>query len=127
MTKRRHTPGEIVAKLEEADTMHSEGKLHSEIARALGVSVMTYHRWRKARHNHPVGLPNGPGEPAMSVDPDGDHHQGVDPHLQRTHELQLENTRLRRVVTDLLLEKLKLEEALEERNRSPRRDLMNGS
>jgi hypothetical protein len=125
MTKRRHTLGEIAAKLGEADTMHSEGRLHSEIARALGVSVMTYHRWRKARHNHPAHLPAGQGEPAISADRNEDH-QGIDPHLGRTHELQLENSRLRRLVTDLLLEKLKLEEALEDRKRSPRRDVMNG-
>jgi hypothetical protein len=37
----------------------------------------------------------------------------------RIAELQLENSRLRRLVTDLLLEKIKLEEAAE-RQKSPR-------
>jgi hypothetical protein len=45
--KRKHSNAEIAAKLAEAEGLATQGKLQSEIARALGVSVMTLHRWRK--------------------------------------------------------------------------------
>ena len=68
-----------------------------EIARALGVSVMTLYRWRKAPPgSHPVR--------------EADQADGMRGRGDRIAELQLENSRLRRLVTDLLLEKVKLEE-----------------
>ena len=48
MSKKRHTAQEIGVKLHQAEEMAREGKFQGEIARALGISVMTYHRWRKA-------------------------------------------------------------------------------
>jgi putative transposase len=80
----------------------TQGKPQSEIARTLGVSVMTLHRWRKA--------PPGP-QHALVATPEArgpDRARGAD---DRIGELQLENSRLRRLVTDLLLEKIRLEEA----------------
>jgi putative transposase len=92
---------EIATKLAQANKLATQGKLQSEIARTLGVSVMTLHRWRKA----------SPGrQPALVVTAEArepDRTRGTD----RIAELQLENSRLRRLVTDLLLEKVKLEEA----------------
>jgi putative transposase len=93
MKKRKHPKAEIAAKLAQADDLAAQGKLQSEIARALGVSVMTLHRWRKL----PSGS-NGSGRTDQAPD-------------KRIAELHLENERLRRLVTDLLLEKIKLEEA----------------
>jgi transposase len=84
--RKRHSRVEIATKLAQANDLATQGKLQSEIAHTLGVSVMTLHRWRKA-----------PPRPQ--------------PALVATAELQLENSRLRRLVTDLLLEKVKLEEA----------------
>src|SRR6266700_6900546 len=49
VTKQRHTESEIAAKLAMADEMVAQGRLHGDIAKSLGVSLMTYHRWRKAR------------------------------------------------------------------------------
>ena len=100
--KKRHSRVEIASKLAQANDLATQGKLQSEIARTLGVSVMTLHRWRKAQPGpqpafvemHEAGQPDGAGV-------------GGD----RIAELQLENSRLRRLVTDLLLEKIKLEEA----------------
>jgi transposase-like protein len=46
--KRKHPKAEITALLAQADDLARQGKLQSEIARTLGVSVMTLHRWRKA-------------------------------------------------------------------------------
>ena len=98
--KTKHSEAEIAAKLARADDLASQGKLQSEIARTLSVSVMTLHRWRKmSSPTHPVlARPNGSGQPDQ-----GSH--------TRLAELELENSRLRRLVTDLLLEKIKLEEA----------------
>jgi transposase-like protein len=93
---------EIASKLTQANDLATQGKLQSEIARTLGVSVMTLHRWRKA--------PPGP-RPALVAT----HEAGQPNRLRRRGdgiaELQLENTRLRRLLTDLLLEKIKHEEA----------------
>jgi DNA invertase Pin-like site-specific DNA recombinase len=50
--KKRHSRAEIATKLAQANDLSTQGKLQSEIARTLGVSVMTLHRWRKA----PPGL-----------------------------------------------------------------------
>ena len=44
----RFSRAEIASKLTQANDLATEGKLQSEIARTLGVSVMTLHRWRKA-------------------------------------------------------------------------------
>jgi putative transposase len=100
--KKKHSRVEIASKLAQANDLATQGKLQSEIARTLGVSVMTLHRWRKA--------PPVP-RPALVAT----HEAGQSNRLRgggdRIAELQLENLRLRRLVTDLLLEKIKLEEA----------------
>src|SRR5437016_10585459 len=95
--RKRHSRVEIASKLAQANDLATQGKLQSEIARILGVSVMTLHRWRKA--------PPGASEPDRTRGRGG-----------RIAELQLENSRLRRLATDLLLEKVKLEEAAQRQN-----------
>src|SRR5262247_4516764 len=89
--KKRHSRVEIASKLAQANDLATQGKLQTEIARTLGVSVMTLHRWRKA--------PPGPQSEFVAIQEAGQ--------LDRTHgrggriaELQLENSRLRRLVTD---------------------------
>ena len=47
--KKRHSAAEIAAKLLEADGLSAKGQTQAEIAKALRVSVMTIHRWRKMR------------------------------------------------------------------------------
>jgi putative transposase len=106
MRKKRHTPAEIAAKLQQADEWASQGRLHGDIAKTLGVSLMTYHRWRKARAAAP-GHAAQPVEESVESAP-----LAVREQMERISELQLENSRLRRLVTDLLLEKVKLEENL---------------
>ncbi len=103
MPKKRHSNSEIASKLTQAEGLAKEGKLQSEIAHALGVSVMTLHRWRKSA-------------PKMSVTPDAPTMTAEhDEEARLIAELKLENSRLRRLVTDLLLEKMKLEETQDPR------------
>jgi putative transposase len=87
--KRKHATAEIAGMLAQADDLATQGKIQSEIARTLGVSVMTLHRWRKAATE--------PGQ-AMNGSRRGDQTPQI-----RIAELQLENSRLRQLVTDLLL------------------------
>jgi putative transposase len=98
--KKRHSRLEIATKLAQANDLATQGKLQSEIARTLGVSVPTLHRWRKAPEPRPALVAT--------------HEAGNPDRLRRggdrIAELELENSRLRRLVTDLLLEKIKLEE-----------------
>ena len=102
--KRRHSRAEIATKLAQANELATRGKLQSEIARTLGVSIMTLHRWRKA--------PPGP-RPALVATHEAGHPYRMRRGGDRIAELQLENSRLRWLVTDLLLEKIKLEEAVQ--------------
>ncbi len=91
--------------------MAAQGRLHGDIAKALGISVMTYHRWRKARKLAQPQPPSKPITAAVPVDDLPEREQ-----MNQIRELRLENLRLRRLVTDLLLEKDKLEEGLRARN-----------
>ncbi len=43
---KRHTPYQVIAKLREAERMLGEGQSTAEVAKALGVSENTFHRWR---------------------------------------------------------------------------------
>ena len=85
--KKRHSRVEIASKLAQANDLATQGKLQSEIARTLGVSVMTLHRWRKARpgSRRAVVATHEAGQPYRM-------RRGGD----RIAELQLENSRLRR-------------------------------
>jgi putative transposase len=113
--KKRHAAAEIAAKLREADALAAAGRSQSEIAKALGISVMTFHRWRKARSQQPkVKSPDGTVlEHTIPVAPaSGSQRAG------RIAELQVENARLRKLVTDLLLEKMRLEDEQGGRSRA---------
>jgi putative transposase len=98
-SSKNYSEAEIAAKLAQANDLAAQGKLQSEIAKTLGVSVMTLYRWRKL----PV---KGSGESKTPAQQELSHGQ-------RIADIQLENARLRRLVTDLLLEKMKLEETVQ--------------
>lgn len=104
--KHRHSAVEIAAKLEEAEVLLGKGRTQTEVARALGISVMTFHRWRKALPQIRLRTTAAPApDQAVSVvNPTESRGQA------RIAALQMENARLRKLVTDLLLEKMKLEE-----------------
>jgi len=46
MKRTRHTPEQVIRKLRDADRMLAEQKGIAEVAKELGVSENTYHRWR---------------------------------------------------------------------------------
>jgi putative transposase len=113
--KKRHAAAEIAAKLGEADALAAAGRSQSEIAKALGISVMTFHRWRKARLQQPrLKSPHdGAPEHVIAAAPASRTERAA--HIA---ELQLENARLRKLVTDLLLEKMRLEDERNGRSRA---------
>ncbi|TYR37661.1 IS3 family transposase [Mesorhizobium microcysteis] len=87
MPQKKHKPEEIVAKLRQVDVLLSQGRSVGEAVRSIGVTQFTYYRWRKEFG----GLK-------------GDQ-------VKRLKELEKENDRLRKAVSDLTLEKLILKEA----------------
>ena len=87
MARKRHRPEEIVAKLRQVDVLTAQGKSISDAVRTIAVTETTYFRWR-AEYG---GMKND--------------------QVRRLKELELENTRLRRAVSDLTLDKLILTEA----------------
>jgi transposase-like protein len=109
MPMKRHSEEEIGAKLRQAQQLMARGQTQAEACKELGVSVMTYHRWRKlshARHHHePVGI-----ETAVLVGGAPGQSDIADERL--IDEMRSENERLRRIAIDLLLEKMKVEEKI---------------
>ena len=87
MPQKRHKPEEIVAKLRQVDVLVSQGKPVAEAVRSIAVTEVTYYRWRQE-----YGSLKGD-------------------QVKRLKDLEAENTRLRRAVSDLTLEKLILKEA----------------
>lgn len=112
MVGKRHASGEITAKLAQANELAAKGKTQREISKALGVSIMTYHRWKKTLNSaEGSGEHDGPGraEKAQLQTLTGASS------TEEIKRLTLENSQLRRLVTDMLLDKLKLEEELRAR------------
>jgi len=87
MARKHHKPEEIVAKLRQVDVLHSQGMTMAEAIRQIGVTEVTFYRWRKEYGG-------------LKTD-----------QLKRLKELQKENERLRKAVSDLTLDKLILAEA----------------
>src|SRR5918993_102297 len=87
MAKRGHKPEGAVAKLRQADVLVSQGQSVAEAIRAIGVTEVTYYRWRRE-----VG--------GLKSD-----------QVKRLKDLEAENARLRRAVSDLTLDKQILAEA----------------
>ena len=88
MPRKTHTPEEIVAKLRQVDVLVAQGQSVAAAVKSIGVAEQSYYRWR----NEYGGL---------KLD-----------QVKRLKELEAENTRLRRAVSDLTLDKLILQEAL---------------
>src|SRR5215211_4381295 len=87
MSNKRHRPEQIVAKLRQVDVLTSQGSTVADAVRQIGVTEVTYYRWRQE-----FG-----GLQASQV--------------KRLKELETENQRLRKAIADLTLDKLILQEA----------------
>lgn len=90
-----------------ADDMVRDGKSQKDACKSLGISVMTLHRWKKHAPSL-APLLNERQDLVNTQDPPRDA-----PHHGQVEALRLENQRLRRIVSDLLLEKVKVQEALD--------------
>ena len=87
MSRRRHTPEQIITALREAEVGLANGKTVAMVSGELGISEQTYYRWRQEFGG-------------MKVD-----------QARRFKELEKENARLKRAVANLTVDKLILEEA----------------
>ncbi len=87
MARKRFKPEEIVAKLRQVEVLQGQGMSAADAIRQIGVTVVTYDRWRREYGG-------------MKTD-----------QLKRLKELEKENQRLRRAVSDLTLDKVILTEA----------------
>jgi putative transposase len=87
MGRQKYTAEQIIAKLHEAEVLQSQGKSVAESVRQLGISDMTYYKWRKEYGG-------------LRVD-----------QAKRLKELEQENQRLRKVVADQTIDISILKEA----------------
>ena len=87
MARKRYKPEEIVAKLRQVDVLVSQGQSVADAVRSIGVTDVTYYRWRSEFGG-------------LKTD-----------QIKRMKDLELENQRLRKAVSDLTLDKLILSEA----------------
>ena len=87
MPRKRHHPEEVVAKLRQVDVLTSQGQSVADAVRSIGVSEVTYYRWRR------------------------DYGGLKSDQVKRLKALETENARLRKAISDLTLDKLILQEA----------------
>jgi transposase-like protein len=81
MPKKRHSTEEIIGKLREVEVAVGRGGSLVEAVRSIGVTEQTYYRWRREYGG-------------LKMD-----------QAKRLKELGRENTRLRKAVADLILDK----------------------
>ncbi len=87
MANKRPKPEEIVTKLRQVEVLTGQGMPRLDAIRQIGVTEQTFYRWKK-KHG------------GMGTD-----------QLKELKRMQKENERLRKVVSDLTLDKLILAEA----------------
>ena len=87
MPRKRHKPEEIVAKLRQVDVLVSQGQSQADAVRSIGVTEVTYYRWRQEYGG-------------LKTD-----------QVKRLKDLETENARLRKAISDLTLDKLILQES----------------
>jgi transposase-like protein len=89
MARKDYTPEQAIGMLREAEVRLSQGETIGKICRGLGISEQSYYRWRR--------LYGG-----LKVD-----------QARRLKDLERENHRLKKAISELTLDKLILKEALE--------------
>jgi putative transposase len=89
MSRKRLTAEKIIGMLRESEVALAQGKKIGEVCRSLGISEQSYYRWRR------------------------DYGGLKTTQAKRIKDLERENSRLKKAVADLTLDKLILREALE--------------
>ena len=89
MGQKRYKPEQIIRMLREADVKLSQNQKVGQVCRGLGVTEQTYYRWRREYGGMKVSQ------------------------ARRLKDLERENSRLKRAVAELTLDKLILKEAVE--------------
>ena len=87
MVRKGYTPEQIINKLREAEVLLSQGTAVGEVCRKIGITDVTYYRWRKEYGG-------------MRIE-----------QAKRLKELEVENSRLKKLVADLSLDNSILKEA----------------
>ena len=87
MPRKKYKAEEIVSKLRQVDVLVAQGNKVPDAVRSIGVTLVTYYRWRREYGG-------------LQTD-----------QVKRLKELEVENQRLRKAVSDLTLDKLILGEA----------------
>ena len=87
MPAKKDRPEEIIGKLREAEVVLAQGATTAEACRRIAISEQTHYRWRKEYGG-------------LKTD-----------QARRMKDLEKENARLRRAISDLTLDKLILQEA----------------
>ena len=89
MSRKRYSSEQIIRILRKADVLIGQGKGVAEMCREVGISDVTYYKWRKEYGGMNVSQ------------------------AHRLKELEKENARLKRAVADLTLDKLILKDVAE--------------
>lgn len=89
MARKGYSAEQIIGILREAEVRLGSGQKTGQICRELGISEQTYYRWRREYGGLKVSQ------------------------ARRLKDLERENSRLKKAVADLTLDKLILKEALE--------------
>ena len=89
MARRRYSTEQIIGMLREAEVKLSQGEAVGVICRGLGISEQSYYRWRRDYGG-------------LKLD-----------QAKKFKDLERENERLKKAVSELTLDKLILKEALE--------------
>ena len=89
MARKRYQPEQIIGYLREAEVLLYKGSTVGQVCRKIGIAEQTYYRWRKDYGS-------------LSVD-----------QVRRLKEVEKENTRVRKLVADLSLDKAILKEVAE--------------
>ena len=88
MAKKRYTPETLIRKLREAEVLQGQGQTIAQVVKQLGITEQTFYRWRKEYGGLRVGQ------------------------AKRMKEIEKENARLRRAVSDLTLDNQILQEVV---------------
>ena len=89
MAKKGYTPEQIINKLREAEILLQQGATIAAISKRIGVSDVTYYRWRKEYGG-------------LRID-----------QAKKLKDIEKENARLKKLVADLSLDNAILKEAAE--------------